>query len=880
MSTIFVVMACVPVGCTADEAQTGLVARFPLDEGSGTAARDSSGNENHAEIRGATWVKSGEGSVLSLDGQDDYVRCDGAGALDVRGSVSVSAWVWPEEVPGGEVGIAGKHFASYLLTYYQDRKVYWYIGSGSNHVCCHVTPGMWTHLVGTFDGADLRLYRQGELAAERPSQFGATPPGGSFYIGCVPGDPEADDVAHPRTGFFNGAIADVRVYARALAADEVRAQYAAEAERRFAPVVAECVPLRKGQTISEEGLRVRVGEGGTMQIGDGDRFCIAESTFSYPGERIGHNALSRAAETAEPEWKPEVSKLDRSTIRVTAAGAYYRLERLVRINGGRVEVDDTLTSLAEQPIGILIRHHLTAPKAFRQARLGTGSAEPIVFVSSPDGDLGIVAEDAVSRVQFTPFCQGNRAGFRLNHFGLDAGASYTFRWTIYLTEPTGDPLRFVNQVRRDWGSNHTILGPASFFDATRDLIGNPDGLKRYVERRKLRIAMLSPWLDYDPGSMEYVMPRDEYKAMMQRAMAALKAADPEIKCLGCIETDWVTIDPSEIEGGDRLPVATPERRGPTPIGPELAKIIEESELPWKDSLKRDREGGAIVELYMRGGKPQLALGVFPAPGNYQAQFLVDQARFLVEEVGLDGFYIDEFSLYWVDSHDRWDGTTVDIDRETGRIVHQYTSASLAGVQPRRELCDYAVSKGLAMVANTWATTGSENAAPVMRFAETWSRFDVQSLPEAGEPAFMPDLAAGQLGTPIGLGVLAPGDGINSAELLMRGIILYLRHGMLYYHYFYGDIPESGEGSGEYGPINHMFPITPVRLFEGGIEGEERTITCVSGSYAWRREDRPTVLVFGPDGRQKQGDFDVREGEGGWIIDLRLNDWTSIAVIEP
>ncbi len=880
MASILVLTACLLLGCRASKAETGLAARFPLDEGSGTTARDASGNGNHAQIHGAAWTKSGEGSVLSFDGQGDYARCGDAPELDLRGPVTVSAWVWPEEVPGGEVGIAGKHFSSYLLTYYKDRQVYWYIGSGGNHVSHHVTPGMWTHIAGTFDGSVLRLYCQGELAGERRSQFEATPAGRAFLIGCVPGDPQADDPDHPGTGFFNGAIADVRVYARALSAEEIRAQYTAEAERRFAPVVAECVPVRGGRSISQNRLIVRIGEGGVMQIGVGDRFCVAESTFSYPGNRIRQNALSRAAETAEPEWRPEVSKVGRETLRVMADGAHYRLERLVRIDDGRVEVEDKLTSLASEPVGVLIRHHLTAPKAFRQARLGTGSAEPIVFVSSPDSDIGIVAEDDVSRVQFTPFCQGNRAGFRLNHFGLDAGASRTFRWAVYLAEPAGDPLGFTNRVRDDWGSNCTILGPASFFDANSDIIGDPDRLKRYLQRRKLRIAMLSPWLDYDPGSMDHVMPRDEYKAMMQRAMAALKAADPDMKCLGCIETDWVTIDPSTLEGGDRLPVATPERRGPTPIGPELAKIIEESDLPWKDSMKRDREGGAIVELYMRGGKPQLALGVFPAPGNYQARFLMEQARFLAEEVGLDGFYIDEFSLYWVDSHDTWDGTTVDIDRETGSIVHKYTSASLAGAQPRRALCDYAVANGLVMVANTWATTAYENAAPIMRFAETWSRFDVQSLPKAGKPPFMPDLAGGQLGTPIGLGVLAPRDTVNSAELLMRGIILYLRHGMLYYHYFYGDIPESGEGSGDYGPINHMFPTTPVRLFEGGIEGEERTITCVSGSYAWRHEDRPTVLVFGPDGREKDSDYDVGEEGDGWVVDLRLNDWADIAVIEP
>ena len=205
---------------------------------------------------------------------------------------------------------------------------------------------------------------------------------------------------------------------------------------------------------------------------------------------------------------------------------------------------------------------------------------------------------------------------------------------------------------------------------------------------------------------------------------------------------------------------------------------------------------------------------------------------------------------------------------------------IAGIGPRRDLCEYIIDRGLTMVANTWATTQRENQYPVMRFAETWSTFDVLSLPMKAKPPFMPELARGQLGTPIGLGINAPSEGINSAERLMRGIILYLRHGMVYYHYFYGDIPSEGEGAGEYGPINHMFPITPVRLFEGGIEGEERTVTCVSGTYEWRHDERPTVLAFGPDGRQIDADADIRKTNDGWQVELGLRDWVEIGVIEP
>lgn len=861
------------------DAEEHLVAHFPLDEGQGRIAHDVAANANHGEIHGATWIKVGEGYALSFDGEDDYVKCGRPAALDLRDEVTLSAWVMPEETPEGEVGIAGKHFSSYLLTYYRNRKTYWYIGSGANNVSEQLPPGSWSHVAGAFDGATLRLYVNGEPAGQRNSTFREAPAGRGFFIGCAIADPAADDPAHPGSGFFKGLIADVRVYSRALSAGEIRAQYAKDNKGRFAPTLAECPRIRSGKLIVADDLRVLVGPTGAMQISAADGYCIAESTFSYPGDVVGYNALARRNGDQEASWEPAVARAGKRAIRVSARGAHYRLDRIVRLRDGRVEIQDTLASRRDEPVGVLIRHEIVAPALFAKVRLGAGYDEPIVFVGTPGLDVGIVAEDDVSRAQFSPFCLANRTGFRLNHFALQGRKSRTFRWALYMLKPTGDCLRFINAVRRDWRTNHTILGPASFFDAASDLIGDPVRLKHYLRRRRLRIAMLSPWLDYDPGSMDHVLPRDQYEAMMRRAMAALKQADPQVKCLGCIETDWVTIDPGRLDGGDRLPRASPGHTGPTRIDPALGKVIENSGLPWLDSLKRDRHGRLFLELYMRGGKPQTALGVYPASGNYQAKFLMDQARFLIEQVGLDGFYIDEFSQYWERLYDGWDGVTVDIDPRTGRITRRYTDASLAGIQPRLELCQYAVSRGLLMVANTYATTLRENRLPVMRFSETWGSFDVQSIPESGKPRFVAALGRGQLGTPIGLGVLRPRGKVNSAELLMRGIVLYLRHGMTYYHYFYGDVPESGEGSGEYGPINHMFPITPRRLFEGGIEGRERTITCVSGTYDWRHPRPPTVLAFGPDGRPKRADFDLHRKGPAWVVELRLTDWRDVAVIE-
>ena len=60
-------------------------------------------------------------------------------------------------------------------------------------------------------------------------------------------------------------------------------------------------------------------------------------------------------------------------------------------------------------------------------------------------------------------------------------------------------------------------------------------------------------------------------------------------------------------------------------------------------------------------------------------------RFLLEEVGLDGIYIDEFNQAWnrsVRSYSGWDGVSVEINPQTGEIARKYVSCGLAGIPSR------------------------------------------------------------------------------------------------------------------------------------------------------------------------------------------------------
>ncbi|MCC6446277.1 MAG: LamG domain-containing protein [Armatimonadetes bacterium] len=863
--------------------EPGLVAHYPFDEGSGSVARDASGSGCDGRIHGARHVRQGSGYCLEFDGIGDFVDCGSPPALDLRKQATLEAWVHPRSRVQGEPGILGKHFESYLLSYYADGKCWWYISGGGNSAKSLLTPGSWHHLTGTFDGRTLTLYVDGRPVSARASKAAVIEAGKRFFIGCVAGDPEADDPAYTRTAYFPGKIDEVKVYSRALSAAEVRSHFRAGIARLS--LAAPYRPARPVRGIRAGRAALSVSRQGQIQIrtGRGGPYLI-ESAYSYPGERIGWNHLAGEAGGSETRWRPRIRAASSRLLRIEAQGSRLRLQRKVFPEPGRIRFEDRLTNHSREPVGLLLRHTLTAPAPFRSA-FSPGVAEnPTLFLAGSRERLGVLIEDNLFRLRFEPGLglPDNQARLAMAGMTLQPDQGHTFRWSLYLLPEGAGYFDFINQVRRDWKANFTVDGPFAFFDIASPILNDPPALRAYLKRKKLRIAALTPWLDYDPGSFDRVWPRPEYRERMRRAIRALKSADPAIRCVGCIETDWVTIVPKRIPGGEQLPQAGGAATGNVRLTPEQTKIIDRAHLPWRDSVKRDADGNLTLELYTRGGRPQTALSVYPAPGNAQDRFLMGQVKFLLDEVGFDGFYIDEFSQGWFGSAQRaygvWDGVSAEINPGDGKIGQRYTDCSLAGIGSRVRLCRYALRRGKIVVANTYATSGEEQALPVQRFSETQESFDPFAVKDGQEPPAVSDLFNGHLASPIGLGIVSSGQK-DTARRIMKAVVAYLRHATLYYHYAIEDIPQTGEGSGAYGPINRMFPITPVRLGKGWIEGREKTITCVSGVYLRKGRARPAVRLFGLDGRDRPPQCTVSRTGGGWKVRIRLRDWAEIAVME-
>jgi hypothetical protein len=76
--------------------------------------------------------------------------------------------------------------------------------------------GRWTHLVGTYDGRMARLFQDGQVVGEKAGEAIRAPWTGPLHVGQYSGGPAP-------TFQVNGWISGLRIYSRALPADEIKA---------------------------------------------------------------------------------------------------------------------------------------------------------------------------------------------------------------------------------------------------------------------------------------------------------------------------------------------------------------------------------------------------------------------------------------------------------------------------------------------------------------------------------------------------------------------------------------------------------------------------------------------------------------------------------
>ncbi|MFI5750765.1 LamG-like jellyroll fold domain-containing protein [Streptomyces sp. NPDC051644] len=192
-------------------------ADWRLDEGKGTTAADQGPNHSALTLtEGTTWTPGVHGSALEFDGQGQYAETRGP-VVDTTQNYTVSAWATMDSLPGNYATVLsqdGRRTENpFYLQYGQGAFAFSTPGGHRARVEMKPELGKWYHLVGVREGDDLKLYVDGKLVANAAA--------GPADVSTGPLSVGRAQYAGQKGDFWNGAVDQVRVYDKALTADEV-----------------------------------------------------------------------------------------------------------------------------------------------------------------------------------------------------------------------------------------------------------------------------------------------------------------------------------------------------------------------------------------------------------------------------------------------------------------------------------------------------------------------------------------------------------------------------------------------------------------------------------------------------------------------------------
>lgn len=201
--------------------QRGLVGYWEFEEGSGTSARDSSGNNNHGTlVNNPVWTSGKYGKALDFSiNSSQYVEVNNPSGLATMKSGTLSAWVYKKnnyisfQAPVSIVNLSRTNGWNAF-----DLDIYANSGRFYSHLCTTVYCGgvvyetisssvvglnSWVHLATTFENGSHKLYVNGNLVATGNQ-------GGDLRFPT--GENVVIRIGRNWGEFFDGAVDRVRIY--------------------------------------------------------------------------------------------------------------------------------------------------------------------------------------------------------------------------------------------------------------------------------------------------------------------------------------------------------------------------------------------------------------------------------------------------------------------------------------------------------------------------------------------------------------------------------------------------------------------------------------------------------------------------------------------
>jgi len=213
----------------------GLMLYLPFNEGNGKVAKDASGNGNDGELKGnSEWVEGHFGKAVRVHQvADELVEVPHSDSLDIRKEITLELWAKVTTM-GSHCAFISKATAdqtgAYILHISNDNGFYTALiifigvqGPWPPPAIGRTTIGEWHHFVGSYDGAELRIYIDGELMSKANRVIGGDidHSDASVVIG-------RDNRADWTSRAMDCILDEVRIWNRVLSEDEIKEAMAGE----------------------------------------------------------------------------------------------------------------------------------------------------------------------------------------------------------------------------------------------------------------------------------------------------------------------------------------------------------------------------------------------------------------------------------------------------------------------------------------------------------------------------------------------------------------------------------------------------------------------------------------------------------------------------
>ena len=211
---VIIGILCVGVNPLSAELLDDAVGIWLFDEGKGGVAADTSGNGNDGAITGAKWAEGKFGDALEFE-PPQVVTVEASDSLNFKNQMTIATWVYMYK---GVSDTAIRRNGSYLLEVQSGGErvpggyVFgiWSSGGFTGGVWGKtvVEPEKWYHIVGLYDGSEMKLYVNGTLESA-VKQGGDVDQAGELLFGTFGGEKfigRLDEVI-----FFNRGITEAEI---------------------------------------------------------------------------------------------------------------------------------------------------------------------------------------------------------------------------------------------------------------------------------------------------------------------------------------------------------------------------------------------------------------------------------------------------------------------------------------------------------------------------------------------------------------------------------------------------------------------------------------------------------------------------------------------